>query len=253
MKQPRFDRILSARNRRTTYRDGDRTIKVFGAEYSKSYVLSAALTQSRIEETGLPIPHLLEVASIDGKWAIASEYIRGQTLDVLLAEHPERRAEYLSLFVDLQMQVHRQSCPYLDKLKDTLTGKIIRCELDAQTRFNLYTRLEEMPRHSKTCHGDFVPSNVVIAEDGKPYILDWSNATRGNASADVAITYLRFCLDGKTDIASEYLRLFCEKSDTPKGYVGQWIPIIAAALSVGASDADCEYLFSRITRTYTDF
>ena len=38
-----------------------------------------------------------------------------------------------------------------------------------------------MPKHNKVCHGDFNPSNVIIAEDGPPYILDWSHATQGNA------------------------------------------------------------------------
>ncbi len=253
MNSDRLDRVIAVRNRKTVYRDGENTIKVFGSDYSKADVLSAALNQSRIEETELPIPRLLEVTTIDGKWAIISEYIKGKTLDRLMAEEPERRDEYLELFVELQMQVHRKSCPYLGKMKDKMTSKIIRCDLDATTRYSLHTRLEEMPRHSKTCHGDFVPSNIVIGEDEKPYILDWSHATRGNASADVAITYLRFCLDGQAEIAAAYMNLFCEKSGTPKSYIGTWVPLIAAALSVDANKKDREYLLSRISHRLDDF
>ncbi len=247
MNQDRLDRVIAVRNRKTVYRDGERTIKVFSNDYTKANVLEAALNQSRIEETGLPIPRLLEVTTIDGKWAIVSEYIKGKTLDRLMLEEPERRAEYLELFVNLQMQVHGKSCPYLDKIKDKMTTKIIQCDLDATTRYGLHTRLEEMPRHFKTCHGDFVPSNIVISEDGKPYILDWSRAVSGNASADVAITYLRFCLDDQPELAEAYLTLFCEKSATPRDYVSAWIPLVAAALSVEANEKERAQLFSRIT------
>ena len=50
-----------------------------------------------------------------------------------------------------------------------------------------------------------------IAENGTPYILDWSHATKGNASADVARTYLLFSLAGDVSGANTYLDLFCKK------------------------------------------
>jgi thiamine kinase-like enzyme len=57
---------------------------------------------------------------------------------------------------------------------------------DATTRYDLHTRLEAMPKGTKLCHGDFNPSNIIITKNDVPYIIDWSHATMGNASADVA-------------------------------------------------------------------
>ena len=85
-----------------------------------------------------------------------------------------------------------------------------------------------MPKHDKVCHGDFNPSNVIIAEDGTPYIIDWSHATQGNASADVARTYLWMKIN-MPDLAESYLDKFCEATSTSKRYVQNWIPIVAAA------------------------
>lgn len=73
-----------------------------------------------------------------------------------------------------------------------------------------------MPKHDKVCHGDFNPSNIIVTKDGGLYILDWAHATQGNASADVARTYLLFCLEGDRAKADKYLDLFCKKSDTAK-------------------------------------
>ena len=228
----KLEKVIAVRTSKTVYKDGDRAIKVFDEDYKKSDILNEALNQARVEETGLPIPKLLEVGVVDGKWAIVSEFIKGKTLGRLMEENPDKLDEYLNLFVDIQLQIHNQKAPLLNKLKDKMNRKISETDLDATTRYELHTRLEGMPKHNKVCHGDFRPSNVIVGEDGTNYIIDWSHATQGNASADAARTYLCFCLKGETETAEKYLDLFCEKSDTAKQYVQKWLPIVAASQSV---------------------
>ena len=240
----KLDRVIAVRNNKTIYRDGDKAIKVFNAEYSKADVLNEALNQARIEETGLNLPKVLEVTMIDGKWAIVSEYIKGKTIAQLMIENPEKKAEYIELLVDIQMTVHSKTCALLNKLKDKMNRKIASTDLDATTRYDLHTRLEGMPKHNKVCHGDFNPSNVVITEDGTPYILDWAHATQGNASADVARTYLLFWLNGDISGAEMYLDIFCKKSDTAKQYVQKWMPIVAASQSVKGNEKEREFLMN---------
>ena len=234
--------VIAQRKHKTIYRDGDKTIKVFDKEYSKADVLNEALNQARIEETGLNIPKLLGVNMIDGKWAIVNEYIEGKTLAQLMEEHPDKKDEYIELLVDLQMEVHSKKSQLLTKLKDKMNRKISLSTLDATTRYELHTRLEGMPKHNKVCHGDFNPSNIIISEDGTAYILDWSHATQGNASADVARTYLLFCLQGDEADAEKYINIFCKKSDTAKQYIQKWMPIVAASQSVKGNEEEREFL-----------
>ena len=240
----KLDKVIAVRNTKTIYRDGDKCIKVFNNDYSKADVLNEALNQARIEETGLNIPKILEVTMIDGKWAIVSEFIEGKTLAELMAEDEDRKEEYLNLLVDIQLDVHSKTCPLLNKLKDKMSSKISQTELDATTRYELHTRLEGMPKHKKDCHGDFNPSNIIITKDGTPYIIDWSHATQGNASADAARTYLLFCLNGDTEAANTYLNIFCKKSNTAKQYVQKWMPIVAASQSVKGNEKEREFLLS---------
>ena len=240
----KLDRIIAVRNNKTIYRDGDKTIKVFSADYSKADVLHEAMNQARIEELGLNIPKIHEVGVIDGKWAIDYEYIKGKSLAQLMKENPEKIDEYLELFVNLQMSVHEKTCPFLYKLKDKMNRKISSCELDANTRYELHSRLDSMPKHNKVCHGDFNPSNIIVTEEGVPYIIDWSHVTQGNASADAARTYLLFLLEGNNEIAEKYLNLFSEKSDISKRYVQKWMPIVAASQSVKGREKERELLLS---------
>ena len=104
-----------------------------------------------------------------------------------------------------------------------------------------------MPKHNKLCHGDFNPSNIIVSDDGKPYIIDWSHATQGNASADVARTYLLFWLSGDIETAEKYLDLFCKKSDTAKQYIQKWLPIVAASQSVKGKPEERQFLLSWAT------
>lgn len=241
-----LDRVIAVRTAKTVFRDGERCIKVFNEGHSKAAVLNEALNQARIEETGLKIPGIIEVTMLDSKWAIVSEYIKGKTLSHLMRENPEKRQEYLELFVSLQLEVHSKACPLLGHLKDSLRRKIIAAELDATSRYDLYNRLEDMPRHNRVCHGDFIPANIIITDDGTPYIIDWAHATQGNASADAAQTYLSFILNGDEETAKDYLALFCEKSRTHDDYVRKWIPIAAAARSVAANEKERAFLLSLV-------
>ena len=239
-------KIIAERTNKTIYRDKDRCIKVFSAEYSKADVLNEALNQARIEETGLNIPKILEVTMLNGKWAIVSEFIEGRTLTEIMADEPEKRNEYIDLLVDIQMEIHSKTSPLLNKLKDKMNRKISETTLDATTRYDLHTRLESMPKHKKVCHGDLRPSNIIITPEGKPYVIDWAHATQGNASADVARTYLLFCLRGDKEGAEYYLNTFCLKSDTAKQYVQKWMPIVAASQSVKGSVEERDFLTSWI-------
>ena len=239
-----LEHVIAVRKAKTIYRDGNQCVKVFDESYSKADILNEALNQARIEETGLHIPKILGVTMVDGKWAIISEFIEGKTLSQLMKECPEKKHEYLQLFVDLQMEVQSKTCPMLNRIKDKMSRKISQADLDATTRYDLHARLEGMPTHNKVCHGDFWPSNIIISTDGTPYIIDWSHVTQGNASADVARTYLLFWLNGDTDGATEYLNLFCEKSGTPLQYVQKWMPIVAASQSVKGNEQERQFLLS---------
>ncbi len=240
----KLDNVIAVRKAKKVYRDGDKCIKVFDKDYSKADVLNEALNQARIEETGLNIPKVLEVTTIDGKWAIVSEFIEGVTLAELMEKNPDKLDEYLNALVDVQLEIQSKTCPLLNKLKDKMNRKISEADLDATTRYELHSRLEGMPKHKKVCHGDLNPSNIIVTNDGKYYIIDWSHATQGNASADAARTYLLFCLKENEETAKKYLDIFCKKSDTAKQYVEKWLPIVAASQSVKGNEDERQFLLS---------
>lgn len=240
----KLEKIIAVRNAKVVYKEDNNCIKVFNENYSKADILNEALNQARVEELSINVPKIKEIVTIDGKWAIVTEYIKGNTLSQLIEKNPDKKDEYLEQFVDLQIMVQKNVSPLLTKLKDKMNRKINLANINATTKYDLFTRLESMPKGNSLCHGDFNPSNIIVADDGKLYVIDWSHATQGNPCADVARTYLLFWLDGDIPTADKYLDLYCQKTGSSKKEIQRWLPIVAASQSVKGNENEREFLLS---------
>ena len=220
--------ILAENSYKTVYREGNVVVKEFTASHPKTNVYNEAFIHSVAEEAGVPVPALLGVEAKDGGWALRMEYVEGKNLQKLIVQNPEKTDEYLDRLVEIQLEVASYRAPKLRNTRYKMEEVINQMtDLDPSTRYELLQRLHGMKRHTKLCHGDLVPSNIVIREDGSYCVLDWAHATSGNLGADAAITYMRFCLD-LPELADRYLRIYCRKADMAIQYIQKWMPIVAA-------------------------
>ena len=221
---------IDERKTKTVYKDGNKTIKLFVENYSKAAILNEALIQARVEEnTDLKISKLLEVTKVENRWALVTEYVDGTPLDVLMEQNPEQEEEYLGVFIDMQLEVLSKRVPSLNRIKDKYKRRLEAANnLNENVKYELLQRLQGMKNHEKLCHGDFNPSNIIIKENGEHYIIDWAHATQGNASADVARTFLIFAMERKEELAEKYLDMYCKKANADKQLIQRWIPIVAA-------------------------
>ena len=234
--------IIEQKSYKTVYREGNLIVKEFTASHPKADVFNEAYIHACVEDAGVPVSKLLGVNPAGGGWAIALEYVEGRTLEELMKAHPEKIDEYLEKLVDIQLETGSYRVRNLRntrvKMEDAIKSLT---EIDASTRYELLQRIHGMPQHSKLCHGDLVPSNIIIKEDGSYRILDWAHASAGNAGADAAITYLRFSLDAP-ELADKYLRLFCKKADMAIQYIQKWMPVVAAFQMTKHREAERELL-----------
>ena len=240
--------VIAERKNKTIYKDENTVVKLFEKDYSKANILNEALNQARVEEnTNLNIPKLLEVKKYASRWALTTEYIEGTTLDKLMIENPEKQDEYLDMFVKLQLQILGCKVPLLSRIKDKFKRKLTETQIiDENIKYELLQRLEGMKDHKKLCHGDFNPSNVIVTPKGESYIIDWSHATQGNASADAARTFLIFSMQKQEDVADKYLELFAKESGIDKSNIQRWIPIVAATQLTKQNPDEEEFLRSWI-------
>ena len=146
----------------------------------------------------------------------------------------------------MKVLIHQQRVPAIKTLRHKLADQINSLkDIDATARYELYARVQSMPKDNTLCHGDFNPSNIIVDKEGKLWVIDWAHAAQGNASADAAMTYLLFALHNK-DAAEQYLKLFCKKADTARQYVNRWLPIVAAAQLTKKKEEESKLLMSWI-------
>lgn len=223
-------RLVSESAKVKVFEDGDKCVKIFKEpDEPKSVVFYEALTHTRVEETGFAkMPEIIDSAKEDGKWALEYSFIKGKTLDEIMHEEP-RSEELLGKMADLHVEVNGLRSAKLSRLKDYLKRSIEGLDvIDDVKKYELLTKLSTLEDRSNVCHGDFMPENIIVNDEGM-FVVDWFKAKQGNPLADAARTYLGFCLRHRTESAEKYLRIYCEKSGSDKKQVQEWLPIIAAA------------------------
>lgn len=242
--------VLKKRANKIVYRDGDRIVKVFNDVKPASDVFNEALNTARVAEVGIRVSAPLQVSQIeggehDGCWAVANRYVPGKTLYDAWMENPKGFDGYLDQMIDLQLEVQGYRAPLLNRQKDKLNRMIsnTRGIIDATTRYDLHIRVEGMQSDEHVCHGDFIPSNIIVGEDGLLYLCDWTHVTAGMPEVDAAMTYLLFSVK-HPDNAELYLKRYCERADVARQAILRWMPVIAAAELSRGRTRDEEFLKS---------
>lgn len=251
---------LARRLNKVVYQDGNRVVKVFNDQKPASDVFNEALNTARIMGTDIKVSEVLEVSRIEGgewngSWAIANSYIPGRTLREIANEvsYPDKSnpdldklQEFTETMVDLQIAVQNVKAPLLNRQKDKLARMVNSVKaIDPSTRYDLELRVDSLHNIGAVCHGDFVPSNIIVADDGELYICDWAHVTAGDPVVDAAQTYLLLKLRHPI-WAESYLELYTRKADVAKQKIHYWVPVVAAAELARGRKRDEEFLMAQV-------
>lgn len=202
--------------------------KIFHDRFTKAEAVFEADKQQVAFESGLSVPRVIEVTTIDGKAAIIMEYMKGRTLGELLLEDIENAEYYLNIAVDIHLHIHTIETTSIENMNERLERKIKAApNLQQAHKSRLIEHIKQMPQKTRLCHGDFHPFNIIVGVGGES-IIDWVDASCGDPYADVFRTYLLY-LQHSTELAELYVTIYSEKSGVSKEDIFLWAPIIAAA------------------------
>lgn len=220
-------KLKNERRNHKIYVDENNVYKIFNKGYSKHDVFAEAFITTLVENSGIAVPSIQEISIKDEQWFLKFPFIEGETLFSFMKKDPDNIDKYLDKFISIQTDIHRKKCPKLPIQKEKFADYINLSHLDKYLKIDLLDMLNSSPKHRKLCHGNLTPHNIILC-DNKAYITDWNHACQGNASADVARTYLWMKIN-MPDKADTYLKKFCKATNTSVQYVKNWIPIVAAA------------------------
>jgi aminoglycoside phosphotransferase (APT) family kinase protein len=141
--------------------------------------------------SGVPVPAIGEVVTIDGRPGLEMERVDGPDLLTLMGRKPWKVPEIARLLGTIHARLHAVVAPaQLPTLRDHIRERIsLASVLPPRLAAHALEALDELPDGDAICHGDFHPGNLLLGNDG-PVVIDWVNAARGDARADVARTRL---------------------------------------------------------------
>lgn len=142
-------------------------------------------------QAGVPVPAIGEVVTIEGRPGLVMERIDGPDLFTLMARKPWSFPGYAALLGTIHARMHEVDAPKdLPVLREHIRQRIsVAPTLPPRLAARALDLLDQLPDGDAICHGDFHPGNLLSGANG-PVVIDWVNATRGDAAADVARTRL---------------------------------------------------------------
>lgn len=133
----------------------------------------------------VPVPH--GRLDLDGRPGILMERLDGRGLFAELQRRPWRLGSLAKLTGRIHAELNGVRAPAgLPELKLEVRRRIeALADVPDALRASALDELSRLPDGDALCHGDFHPENVVLCRSG-PVVIDWPNATRGDACADYA-------------------------------------------------------------------
>ncbi|MEN0643249.1 aminoglycoside phosphotransferase family protein [Alkalicoccobacillus gibsonii] len=217
-------------NSATMYKVNGKMVKVFNQNLDATYVEYEAAKQRIVYQTSLFVPEVIELTKVEGKQAIIMEYIEGKTLGELFQENGEQVRRYLEQSIDVQKTIHQiTSTKSLEKMSEKLTRQIHEASLlSKDQKRECLMLLNSIFDGDTLCHGDLHLFNLIQTSTKEIAIIDWIDASMGDARADVCRSYLLYT-QHSVELAELYLEIYCDRSGKTKEDILQWLPVIAAA------------------------
>jgi aminoglycoside phosphotransferase (APT) family kinase protein len=152
-----------------------------------SWIRAEAKHVEAVRAVGAPAPALLGMEQIFGRPASVWERVDGPLLWQEVLDRPDRSGAVGRALADVQLALLELVPPVtLPNQRDRLISKIRQSAATVDP--SLAGALDLLPSPTRTprlCHGDLHPSNIILSKDG-PVLVDWFDASRGDAVADIA-------------------------------------------------------------------
>ncbi len=154
-------------------------------------------------------------------------------------------------FADLHAEIlNASTIKDLPGVKEFMADKIDHADLPLAQRTLAKDHMIGLSAGEATLHGDYHPGNILVTPDG-PKVIDWGEASRGDAAADIARTMVLLTPESAavvvphpgtiaafiSEFADAYMKRCLQVTNTTIEAVVAWrLPVIAARLSEGIAE-----------------
>jgi len=214
---------------RQTYED--RILRIYPGDDATKKSAHEFATMKRLHAVGYPVPEVLLLKSDSshlGKPFVIMEKIDGRTLDDVTSESSEeKKGELLTLACKLFVELHTldwrpfvaDPLPYAteepsDIMSDQLTQFQARVHNFQRAEFDpIFDWLEQRAKNIKydrlsVIHGDYHPRNILVRNDGAPFVIDWGSSRVLDFRLDLALTTILISTHGHPEAREIFLNKY---------------------------------------------
>jgi aminoglycoside phosphotransferase (APT) family kinase protein len=139
----------------------------------------------------LLVPEARGRVEVGGRPGVLMERIAGGDLFAGMTDAPWRIGWATRLMAEVHARLHTVAAPpELPPLRERIAERLAASpRVPPGLAAHALELLRELPDGAALCHGDFHPGNVLLSPRG-PVVIDWGNATRGDAAGDLGRTTL---------------------------------------------------------------
>lgn len=165
--------------------------------FRKSFPLEIIKTEfdiaKRISSYLIFVPKVFGMVEYKNRYGILYEKINGKDMIADMLKKPNRVRSYSKALANIHVKIHNSTIDLSLDIKDKLLNNIHATEdLSEQEKEKIESYIKTLPDGKSLCHFDFHPGNVMI-KNNEFYVIDWMTACNGDATADVARTFLLLC------------------------------------------------------------
>lgn len=172
------------------WRDGT-VLRLYRDDRALPHIEREAAAMRAAAAAGVRVPAVAGIETVDGRPGLVMERIDGSDLLSIVGKRPWLVWPLGALSGRLHAALHGVVAPpALEPHREMLRRRIAGSPLvPAEVRQRALAALETLPDGDRICHNDFHPGNVIHTAS-EPVIIDWTNSTRGDPTADFVRTDL---------------------------------------------------------------
>jgi len=164
-------------------------LRLYRSPRAQQHIEQEAQAMRAAAASGVRVPAVRGIETVDGRPGLVMERIDGVDMLTLVGKKPWLVWSIAGQSGRLHAALHNVVAPPgLESHRELLRRHIETSPLvPAAVRDRAFAALETLPDGDRICHNDFHPGNI-MQTDGEPVIIDWTNSTRGDPTADFVRT-----------------------------------------------------------------